>query len=820
MINQPEHGDSPTHQGPPLPSGPRAWWRRWRLWWRYRLRAFRYSPRIRRLRLIRAPEDTSPIGAGPQLRVGRLLGRGYLGALKFGEHVRIQRARLPERVEPGRVVAVLVRRQRGLLVTLVLLVVLGMAVDVLAHEYARNIENALGIRHWLTHNISLPNTETLRVLLAATAGATGTILGIVLSITLIVFQTTAERYGSARIVSFLLRERVGSAVIRLLALSFAYSLAVLVLLEVATKASPPYFSSGLALAMSTAGVLALITYRTHALLGYLPSSIADALTHEMMQAIAHARQRHARRSVQHRAQQLVIEDMQTMVDLLRRLISPDRDVIGVASVTRAASQLLSHYLVVKRHIAERSEWWEREAVRADSPLTRMTEQLATKGLMDPTSQQPNRQWLERRILTLVAEVVDSGLVAESDVGEAVAGLLISNVQIAFHMQEFDVCLGVLNELQRLSATDVALSDSTLAEQLTQVTWLLFNLLDTGIGFSAKRVVNAQPWRHDIDQLGLAWLEREEAANIAVKIERERAITGKVLTPHEAQINEVSINFAPKEAEIRSRLTDEAYMWLHDRLKQAVDGSAPTAGVVAKQVVRALLRAVYRELPIRIANDLSQLLAKAFDDTEDATLRADVREDTALLARNLAEAGHWKECWSVVHAAAVLNMLERQRETDQQKQVELAFDLLFTLAHVYGWAELTGEPRHVRRLVVYLQRPWHDLDALNTMVTKEEHFTTTFTLQFVTGIKYQRWFQTLLIAASSLPPHYESVGPQHIAIERGKLHASSVFASWSMGENYDEVLVHLIGAGVALRQAERQHLVASLHALAEMREGEK
>jgi hypothetical protein len=406
------------------------------------------------------------------------------------------------------------------------------------------------------------------------------------------------------------------------------------------------------------------------------------------------------------------------------------------------------------------------------------------------------------------------------VREAVAGLLISNVQIAFHMQEFDVCLGVLNELQRLSATDVALSDSTLAEQLTQVTWLLFNLLDTGIGFSARRVVDAQPWRHDIDRLGLAWLEREEAANIAVKIGRERAITGKVLTLHEAQINEVSVNFAPKEAEILSRLTDEAYTWLHDRLKQAVDGSAPTAGVVAKQVVWALLRAVYRELPIRIANDLSQLLAKAFDDTEDATLRADVREDTALLARNLAEAGHWKECWSVVHAAAVLNMLERQRETDQQKQVELAFDLFFTLAHVHGWAELTGEPRHVRRLVVYLQRPWHDLDALNTMVTKEEHFTTTFTLQFVTGIKYQRWFQTLLIAASSLPPHYESVGPQHIAIERGKLHASSLFASWSMGDNYDEVLVHLIGAGVALRQAERQHLVASLHALAEMREGEK
>jgi hypothetical protein len=124
------------------------------------------------------------------------------------------------------------------------------------------------------------------------------------------------------------------------------------------------------------------------------------------------------------------------------------------------------------------------------------------------------------------------------------------------------------------------------------------------------------------------------------------------------------------------------------------------------------------------------------------------------------------------------------------------------------------------LVIYLQRPWQDLDALNTMVSNEEHFTTTFTLQFVTGIKYQRWFQTLLIAANNLPPRYEPVGPQHIAIERGKLHTSSLFASWGMVGNYDEVLVHLVHAGVALRQAERQRIVAWLRALAAMREAEK
>lgn len=750
--------------------------------------------------------------------MGRWLGRRYLSAVALRERGRIQRALLPERVEPGRVIGALVRRQRGLVLTLVLFIGVGIGVDVLAHEFAASVENTFGIRHWLTHNISLPSEDTLRVLLAATAGATGTILGIVLSITLIVFQTTAERYGSARIVSFLLRERVGSAVLRLLALSFAYSLSVLVLMEVVTKARPPYFSAAVALLMSIAGVLALITYRTHALFGYLPASITDALTGEMIQMIARAGRRHAGRTVEHHTGRFVEEDIRTQGDLLRRLIMIDRDVVGVAAVVASLSGLLEHYSVAKRFLRKEGEWWAKESVRADSPLTRMTEQLATRGLMDPTTQQPDRHWLEKRLLALVDEVIASNMLQEADVCDSTVELLMRNAQIAFRAQEFDTCWELLAVLKRLADHDLALTDEHLAERLAQVTWMLFHLLDAGIGFSADRVVASQPWKHPADHLGLPWVEREAAETLGTQVRREVAIAGSVVTPHDAMVREVERSFAPAEKKIRDRLVDESYDWLYGQLRRAVQAKAKTAGTIAKQALRALLKAAHDQLPLRIACDLPELLGEAFYGEQDAILRNDVREDCALLARNLAEAGHWEECWRVLYAAALINTLARGFEQDDAKRSELILDLLMSLAQIYGWGELTGESEHLRHLMVYLEHPWHGLDGLATLVG-DESFWTAWSFSMAVGVKYQRWFQTLLLAASQLTPAYAFVGPQQIPVERGKAHESPLFRKWSIASNYDDILKEMIESAVARRLNARRQLLETLRAVARTREGQ-
>jgi len=691
-----------------------------------------------------------------------------------------------------------------MLLWLLLLFIVGMAGDSLLPPLVDHGQAALRIHGWVAQHIKLPSDATLRSLLAVLAGATGTILGIVLSITLIVFQTTAERYRSGRIVSFLLRERVTSAVIQLLALAFAYSISILLLGEVFTPSRSPYFSTFIALALSTGGVLALITYRSHALLGYLPSSIGRELVAEIAQSAGRARRHSAGPTVHQHAHGVVAEDLRTLLDLIGRL-ETDRDVQGMTGVIASLDRFLEYYVRSKRFIAPRSQWWRRHSVRSDSPWTRMTETLAAEGLMDPTVEEPDRLWVESEILDLIRK---ANRLADREVAEAVATMLMRQLQITYYCHEIEACYLVLAELRRIASELDNDASPRVVEQLAQVPWLLFELIARGIGFDARRVVDTEPWRNDPDRLGLAWVESQEAASIAVKIRREQAVAGQVVTPKDTMVSEVQRSVAPKLEGITSRLRDEANTWLHQGLRGALDRKSPTAGVVAKQLLRALLRANHLGLGVDIAEDFPKLLTRAYLDETDIILRSDLREDSALLARELAEKQAWSECWIAVHAACLVGALAENAETEWQARLGLMFDSLMTLAHIHAWAEYFAEPEHVRRLGAYLDRPWRILDGLVAMVD-DQRFSTTLSLTFTSGIKYHRWFQSLLIAANDLPTAYESVGSRGIPIERGKEHQSSLFANWLMFHGYDECLQHMVRSSRDLRGLQRQRLLMAL-----------
>src|SRR5206468_3568640 len=185
-----------------------------------------------------------------------------------------------------------------------------------------------------------PSADTLRNLLAASAGGTATILGLVLSISLIAWQATADRYRSTTVVAFLLRERTGAAVVRLLALAFAYSLWVLALFEVLGRT--PYVSAAAALALSTAAVLSLISYRQAGLLGYLPRNIALGLRAEVARELSRAHRPGAGRSVADYCRRVVASDLQIFDDLIRRLLA-DGDASDLAAYIDELGHTLTHY---------------------------------------------------------------------------------------------------------------------------------------------------------------------------------------------------------------------------------------------------------------------------------------------------------------------------------------------------------------------------------------------------------------------------------------------------------------------------------------------
>ena len=196
--------------------------RHWRLWWRYQLRVLRWRRPFRWLRWPTTHHGDLPENA-VVLKIGRFTGRAYLSGVTMRERLRIARARIPDRVEPTRNTVALVKLQRGLIVYLIVLVVAGLIVDDGLRRASEPVAGYLGVDQWVRANLSKPSPDTLRNVLAASAAGTATILGLVLSISLIAWQTTAERYRSSSIVAFLLRERMGSAVVRLLALAFIYS---------------------------------------------------------------------------------------------------------------------------------------------------------------------------------------------------------------------------------------------------------------------------------------------------------------------------------------------------------------------------------------------------------------------------------------------------------------------------------------------------------------------------------------------------------------------------------------------------------------------
>jgi predicted membrane protein DUF2254 len=269
----------------------------------------------------------------------------------------------------------------------------GFTFDWAARAWGPAIANWIGVEHWLRRTFALPREDTLRNLLAAAVAGTATVLGLVLSISLIVWQTTAERYRSTNIVGFLLRERVASAVVNLLALAFAYSLWVLALMEL-FRPHRPYVSAAFALLLSTFAVLSLLSYRQAGLLGYLPVSIARSLAGEIARERGRVQRRGAGRSVEDYGRRVTSADLQIFRDLLRRLIQ-EQDADDVAATVGTLRQVLIGHLHAKPRLRRESLFFERREERLiGSAGADIQEHLGSEGLMPATNAVPDHHWVE------------------------------------------------------------------------------------------------------------------------------------------------------------------------------------------------------------------------------------------------------------------------------------------------------------------------------------------------------------------------------------------------------------------------------------------
>ncbi|MDO8186468.1 DUF2254 family protein [Conexibacter sp. JD483] len=774
--------------------------RRSRLWWRFQLRAIRFRRPFRWFRLLRNPEPDSAIPLSrQQLWVGRRLGRAYLGIVGWRERIRIARARVPDRAKPARTVLTLLGPQRWLLFQLAFLIALGFALDLVVQRYGGRIVDWLGVEEWLRSTFSLPSVETLRNLLAAAAGGTATVLGLILSISLIAWQMTADRYRSTSIVSFLLRERMSAAVVRLLALGFAFSLWVLALLEIAGYS--PYISAAMALSICTVAVLSLITYRQAGLLGYLPHNIAISLRSEIIGEIFRARRPNAGRSVEDYSRRVIAGDLQIFDEMLGRLLESG-DSEDVAACLDEMRTMLSAYVRLKSGFSRQSLFFERYDQRLESNVgVDVDEAILAQGLMDPTTSVADHLWFERKVLAIVRPVLVARVLDASRVAQSLIGLWSESLQYAWLHEDPEVVDLIFAEAEAAGVHARMRTDRKVTEQFMTLPWLLVEAIGRGWHVSAKEIVAKEPWRRDAALDSLPWDAQDDAARIGLAIRRERAICDEIITPRNQMAEEVEGWRAPRLRRLQEESLRRAINFCDAQLAAALHERSEQSYVVARMSLRCILRIAHYGFTLGEMRDVAKRVLHVIDRSSPENAK-DLREDAGRAARVLAAQQEWEGAYALLRTAMGGYVLARLRESDEQQAIRLTFDGLVTAATVYGWAELHNRRDQVIEVGRTIDVPFARIDGLAEAV--ENHgWMVDLMLPMVV---YYQWMQPLTQAVQALP---ERPKPGSHGYMLEKDHPSSLIAQAELLFGPDECVRHLVMAVAARRASDRRRLAEVL-----------
>jgi hypothetical protein len=688
---------------------------------------------------------------------------------------------------------------------LIFLIAAGFALDALARGLGVEVASWLGIETWLRETFTRPSDDTLRNLLAASAAGTATILGLVLSISLIAWQATADRYRSTSIVAFLLRERVGAAVVRLLALGFAYSLFVLALLEV--FGDRPYVSAMLALAISTAAILSLLSYRQAGLLGYLPSNIARSLRQEIVRELRRVRRPNAGRSVEDYGRRVTLEDLRIFDDLLGRL-RDEEESSDVARCLGELSQALAHFLLVKHELHPQSLFFERRKELLGPGGFDVEEQIVSEGLMDPTQEVPDHLWFERRVLEIAREVADSRP-TDNAVAQSLIGLWSSALQYAWYRENEDAVDLIMAEVERGAVDSAWLRSSGAAEEFVTIAWLVVEAVGNGLETSAAQIVATEPWKGEPRIRDLPWRAKDQARGLALRVKREKLITGKIVTPEEVMIDELARLRDPELRDLREKLVERALHLCRTQLSAAVSDQDKTSASIARITLRVILRIAHHRIPQQDISSLAQLILRAIDLAEDAEASR-LREDAGRAARVLAQQEEWVGAFALLRVAESAGLLVRLEKRDDPETLKLAFDGFFLAAVVYAWGEYYGIDGHVETTGRYVQAPYANLDWLKQLV--DEH--KLMSIMFPSIIHYH-WFQPLTQAAHALPDVPYADGG--IGFSLKKDHPSELFAGASLMFGAQECLDSLIRDAYKEREDKRLELTIVLNELRRRRE---
>jgi hypothetical protein len=763
--------------------------RRWRL--AVRLRQRRLSEwRQRRVRPPLTPSDDQPLLAPAQRRFSRWVGRALLRGSRARRALEYQRSIAWRRVESPRIIRKLVTQQLSLFILAIILVGTTFLGDIVISHYGWTAASRLGVEQLLRDTFAAPSRETIRNLLAASAGATGTILGLVLSISLIVFQATGDRYRSPRVVEFLLQDRLGNAAVQLLALGFLSSLWVLALLEV-VQGTEPYLSAGVAVGICSVGVGSLLSYRREALLGYLPEVAAGMLSRDVLRHIGQVADPRRSKRAHSEAGERVRVALQTLDDLVADVLGRD----DTTALPRVAGELTNIAIAAFQTAAlveSESLFFPRRVVPIKSEHWRS---LAMHGLPDPMSTEPDRLFIHRSVVAL-AEVM-RGAPQNNDLNVALWQLRGHALVAAWQSQELEALELYYQEALASCVDPGSFAIGQNAEQVGLVALWMLSQAGDGLGVEPRDIVAERPWEKPKTDIVLPALAKEQALLLRQQVQREKVVAGRVVTPRAAMLREVESRWRLLEVDQVERQQRRAVELILMHARATVDARADGASSAVSQAVKLLLRTLYLgRSPVRVGQ-LARLLTDVYG-LADSEQSRELREDAALAVRRLAEEAHWDETWELL--PVVMDMLlaeERRAAPADPPDFTMMFDYLFLLGIVWGWSQYHHRADALEHLVRWLEPPFRNLDGLQSVIG-DDRFSSVTTFSLAAGVRWSEWAQPLSTAVYELPD---------IALRGGgfgyttrKNHSSALVSKGldGFGPAYEECLNDLIRAAVDRR----------------------
>jgi hypothetical protein len=451
------------------------------------------------------------------------------------EHIRIYRFQASESLGENRVFSELIKQRWKTILRLCLLVAVSFFAD-LAVAYW--ITPAVISQPWYnsTRNLlQLPQTDAVIGLLSSVISGIAAVIGILLAISLLVFQLAAEKYPY-RMVRFLIQEKVGAYVIDFLIISLLFSLWTLFLLNRGTIF--PVVSIIISLAIATLSIIFVFVYRDYSLYFFRPMQGFRAVGQQAQNLITTLFDKgdSLGPSVAKHLRERTDDNIQVIRDFIRILSKKKDPDLCYGSIELA--KILSLYITKKRFISTQSAWFPTidvpTSAQADIISYDLLAPFEEMALGERYFQKPNLEWLEKEVLYTL-KIAQTKSLKNNDLMSINFSLKGYNLIIekCFEHQEYAILDITLSNIENF--LNVALERNRLDKAIEFYNLMLLVAEKTLQGIDIekfKAILSNILWssEDEVIQLQLPKIFNDQLLNYLKKIKTEILLEKKLITP--------------------------------------------------------------------------------------------------------------------------------------------------------------------------------------------------------------------------------------------------------------------------------------------------